>query len=231
MRTANYKASCRIDKVLCILVHKRSGQYGIQHILFDVLMDLLLAHIRIMLGGNYHGLQTHRPSVLVILHGHLALAVGPQICKRSVLAHLSQLSGQLMGQRNRVRHILLGLVGSIAEHHALVAGADGFQLFLRHPHLCRRALAPGLQGLVHAHGNIRGLLVNSHHHRTSISIKAILRLVIADLLHRIPHQLLNIHISAGRDLSGHQHEAGAAGCLTGHAAHGILFHQSIQNRV
>ena len=51
------------------------GKNGIKHILLNILMDLLLGHIRVMLGGKYNRLKTNRLSVLIILYGNLALAV------------------------------------------------------------------------------------------------------------------------------------------------------------
>ena len=87
-------------------------------------MDLLLGHICIMLGGKHYCLQTVGLVIFIILHCHLALSVGSQIGKGPVLTNLGELPRKLMCQRNGKRHILLCLIGSIAEHHALVSCAD-----------------------------------------------------------------------------------------------------------
>ena len=130
-----------------------------------------------------------------------------------------------MRQRNRVRHIFLCLVGCIAEHHTLVASADCFQLFLRHlVFFC-------FQSLVNAHCDIGGLLVDRNHNGTGVAVKAILRLVIADLLNRLTNDLRDIYICVGGDLAGYQYETGTACCLAGYTAHRILCDQSIQDGI
>ena len=130
-----------------------------------------------------------------------------------------------MRQRNRVRHIFLCLVGCIAEHHTLVTSADCFQLFLRHlVFFC-------FQSLVNAHCDIGGLLVDRNHNGTGVAVKAILRLVIADLLNRLTNDLRDIYICVGGDLAGYQYETGTACCLAGYTAHRVFFHQCVQNCV
>ena len=75
-----------------------------------------------MLGGDHHRVHTDG-AVALVLHRHLALAVGAQVIQQAALAHLGQAAGQLVGQADGQGHPLGGLVAGIAEHHALVAGA------------------------------------------------------------------------------------------------------------
>ena len=188
-------------------------------------MDLLLRHILVMLGGKYHSLQAHGSAVLIILHRHLTLAVRTQIGKGAVLAHLCQLPCQLVSQGNRVGHQFRRLVGGVAKHHSLISGAYGFDLFVAETGL------PGLQGLVHTHGNVGGLSVQGHHHRADIAVKTGLCVIVANLIHRPAHNGRNVKAGSGSNLPCHQDKTGAACGLTGHTAHGILLHAGIQDCV
>ena len=75
-----------------------------------------------VLGGDQHGLEGDRPPVLV-LEGDLGLAVGAQVREDPGLADLGQAVGQPVGEPDRQRHEVVGLVAGVAEHHPLVAGA------------------------------------------------------------------------------------------------------------
>ena len=50
MRSADNETAGGIDEELGVIINKFSGKHGIEDILFDVVMDLLLGHIFIMLG-------------------------------------------------------------------------------------------------------------------------------------------------------------------------------------
>ena len=79
VRSADYKASCRIDKELCILIYHICRNNLIKYILLDICMDLLLSYILIMLSGQNHCIQTNRLSILVILYCNLSLSVRTKI--------------------------------------------------------------------------------------------------------------------------------------------------------
>ena len=116
---------------------------------------------------------------------------------------------QLVRQRDRRRHQLRRLVGGVAEHHALVAGAAG----------------------VHALRDVRRLAVDRRDHRAGVRVEALERVVVADLLDRLAHQRLEVDVGLGRDLAGNDHQAGAGQRLAGHAAVGVLRQAGIENRV
>ena len=175
-----------------------------------------------MLGGNDHGIHPNGAVVLIILHRHLALAVGPQIGELPALADLGEPLGQLLGQRQRQRHQLRRLVAGIAEHHALVAGAVA-------------QLAVGsflvLQGLVHAQGDVGGLLINGGDDATGIAVKAVFAPVIADVPDHFPGDLGDVHVAVGGDLAHDVDQSGADRGLAGHPAIGILLQDRVQNSV
>ena len=225
MGAADHEAPGRINIKLSILIHQFPGDHLVKHILFNIGVDLLLGNIIAVLGGKHYRIQANRPAILIIFHRHLRFPVGTQIRKDSVLTHLSQLPGQLMGQGNGIRHIFFRFIGSKAEHHALIPGADGSQLFLGHPVLLR------LQRLVHAHGNIRGLLIYGGDYPAGIAVKTVLCAIVPNFPDGFPHYLLQIHISLGSNFSHHQNQPGGNRRLAGYAAHGILLQHSIQHRI
>ncbi len=171
--------------------------------------QLLVAHVVRVLRRNHHRIHAHRLLVGVVLHRHLALAVGPQVRHQPALAHLTEPLRQLVRQRDRQRHQLRSLVRRIAEHHPLVARA----------------------ARVHAHRNVARLLVDGRDHRAGIRIEAIERIVVADGSHRPAHQALEVHIRLGGDLTRNHHQPGAGQRLARHPAKRVLCQTRVQNRV
>ena len=76
VRAADHEASRRIDEELGLIVHKLLGQNRIKHVFFNILVNLLLRHVVIVLGRKHNRLQANRLAGLVVLNGHLTLAVG-----------------------------------------------------------------------------------------------------------------------------------------------------------
>ena len=83
-----------------------------------------------VLGGEHHGVDADGTVLVVVLDGDLGLAVGTQVGERAVLADLGQPLGEPVRDRDRQRHQLGGVVGGVAEHQALVAGALLVELVL-----------------------------------------------------------------------------------------------------
>ena len=75
-----------------------------------------------MLAGNHHRIHPDR-TISLKLYCYLRFTIGPQIRHRTVFPLCSQLTRQLMGQRNGNRHQFRRFVAGIAEHHSLIAGA------------------------------------------------------------------------------------------------------------
>ena len=94
---------------------------------------------------------------------------------------------ELVGQRDRRRHQFRRLVGGVAEHHALVAGAAG----------------------VHALGNVARLLVDGGDHGAGVGVESIERVVVADGCDHAANQALEIDVGLGGDFAGDDHQAGA----------------------
>ena len=122
---ADDEAAGGIDVVLGVLVEPLGGKHGLDDVLEDVGVQLVVADGLGVLAGDDDGVDAGGLAVLVVLDRDLALAVGAQIRQLAGLAHRGELAGELVGQRDGSRHQLGGLVGGVAEHHALVAGAAG----------------------------------------------------------------------------------------------------------
>src|SRR5699024_1054512 len=89
---------------------------GLHHRLDDGLPQVL--------GGDHDGGTAQDVALPVVLHGDLALAVGPQPAELPALAHGGQPPAQGVGHGDGCGHQLRRLVAGVAEHHALVPGAD-----------------------------------------------------------------------------------------------------------
>ena len=224
-RSADHESACRIDEELGVLIDHIRRKDLVKDILLDVSVDLLLIRIVRVLRGENNRLKSAGLSVLIVLHGDLCLSVGSEIRERSVLSDFRELSGQLVRQVDRIRHIAFALIGSISEHHALVARTDRLELLIGHfVLLC-------LKGAVHAHRDIRGLLVKTHNDLAGIRVESESRIRVADFPNRFSCDLLVVDCGARRDLSADQDETRAGSCLAGHPAARILRHARVEDRV
>ena len=106
-------------------------------------------------------------------------------------------------------HQLRGLVGGVAEHHALVACSAG----------------------VDAHGDVAGLLVDGRDHGAGIGVESIDSIVIANGADDATDQRLEVDIGAGGDFSGNDDEAGRGEGFAGHAAVGVLLKAGVKDSV
>ncbi len=75
MRSADYETSGRVDEELGVLIDHLCRKDRIEDVFFDILMNLLLCHIRIMLCGKYNCIKTYRFAILIVLYGNLCLSV------------------------------------------------------------------------------------------------------------------------------------------------------------
>ena len=170
-----------------------------------------------VLGGDHDGAHRHRP-VALVLDRDLRLAVGPEPLDARVaveaLPHRGQPLGDPVRQHDRQRHQLAGLVGGVAEHHALVAGA----LLL-------------VRARVHAHGDVGRLPVDRGEHRAGPPVEAVGRVGVADALDRVPHEVGNVDVGAGGDLAGDHRHAGRDQGLAGDPARGVARQDGVEHRV
>ena len=223
--SSDHETSGRIDKEFCMLIYHLRRNDLIKYIFFDVFMDLLLCHIRVMLCGKYHCIQTFWSSVFIIFYGYLSLSVRAKIRQRSVLAHFCQLKGKFVCHCDRIRHKFCCFVGCISKHHTLISCSDCFQFIIGHfIFFC-------FQRLVHSKRNICRLLIDRCQHAACICIKSEFSSRISDLTYSISYDSRNIHVRFCCDFSHDHDHTGCYTSLTCNTAHWILLHQSIQDRV
>ncbi len=153
-----------------------------------------------VLGGDQDLLDLDGLAVQVA-HRDLGLAVGAQVRHDLGLAHVGQALGQLVGQRDRQRHELRRLVGGVAEHHPLVAGAGDVEFIVV------GGVGARLVGLVDALGDVGRLLVDRVDDRARVGAEAEIGVGVADLADRLARDVLDVDVGRGRDLAGHDDEA------------------------
>ena len=103
--------------------------------------------------------------------------------------------GETVREPDRQRHEIVGLVARVAEHHSLVAGALAVEDVLA-------ALAgAGLRGRVDALRDVRRLRVDRHHHAARVAVEAERLTVVADAADRVAHEVRDVDVRLGRDLT------------------------------
>ena len=194
-----------------------STHFGRQHRLQDLLhhrfAQRLGRDLRAVLGREHHGLESDRLVVLVAQR-HLAFGIRTQPLKLAGLAHLRLALHQAVREGNRRRHQHVGLVGGVAEHQPLVAGA-----------LLALVLA------VDALGDVRGLLADDVDDPAAGAVESHLGGVVADLEHRLAHQRFDVDPGAGGHLAGDDDDTGLDQRLAGDAAAIVLLEDRIEHRV
>ena len=133
-RAAEHEGAGRIHQFAVIVVTHLAAQYLVEHRIDHMLLQLpgkpCLGRFRIMLRGDQHRIHTHRPIIIVVFDSDLGLAIRAQMRHDALVANLRQTVGKTMRQIDRQRHIHVGLIRGVAEHHTLVAGALRLITFL-----------------------------------------------------------------------------------------------------
>ena len=222
LRAADDEAAGGVDVVLRILVEQLRGDDGLDDQLDHVAADRLERGLRRVLRGDDDRVDAHRAARLVVFDGDLGLSVGAEIIDQAALAHLGEALGQRVGQRDRQGHQLRRLAAGVAEHHALVAGAV-LQLGV--------AALFALEGLVHAEGDVAGLLVDVDDDAAGVAVEAVLRAVVADLADDLARDLRDVDVAARGDLAHDVHETGRGRRLAGDAARRVLLEDRVEHGV
>ena len=175
-----------------------------QHLLDHVLLDELGRGAVGVLRGHEQALDLDRllPSVLVdlVADGHLRLAVGAEVADLAGLAHVGEPLCDLVREHDRQRHQLRRLVRRVAEHHALVTGADIVERIV----VARVVLQ--LVGRVDAERDVRRLRVDRHDDAARVRIEAERGVRVADAANRFAHQIGDVDVGGRGYLAGHNHE-------------------------
>mmetsp|Transcript_11503 Transcript_11503/g.24032 ORF Transcript_11503/g.24032 Transcript_11503/m.24032 type:complete len:402 (+) Transcript_11503:179-1384(+) len=203
------------------LVVKVLGGHNLLHnLVHQVLSDLLVGDGLVVLGGDQDGVHAeghHGATLVLVLAGHLGLAVGAHPGAGAVLADLGQPVADLGGEHVGEGHQLLGLISSVAEHVTLVTGADLLGLLGAHA--------------VHALANIGRLLLNVHQNLAGVAVKTNILVNEADLLSGLAHNSLVVDLGLGGDLTEDHDHTGLGGGLASHLGVGVLLEARIENGV
>ena len=156
---------------------------------------------------------------------HLRLPVRAQVREDLGLPHLGQALRDLVREHDRQRHQLRGLVARVAEHQALVAGADAVERVV----VARVVLH--LEGGVDALGDVRRLLVERDDHAARLGVEAVLRARVADRRDPLAHEPRDVDVGRGRDLARDDDEAGRDERLARDAPHRVVGEHRVENGV
>jgi hypothetical protein len=116
-----------------------------------------------------------------------------------------------VGQYDRKRHQLLGLVSGITEHDTLVTSTNGFQ-----------------GTVIKSLSNIRRLLFDGYEDVAGLVVKAFLRVIITNLLDGFTDDLLEVDLSLGGDLAKDHDHAGLGRGFAGNFGARVLSQASIE---
>ena len=217
-------------------VHERDllEVLGVVEVLRQDRLDHVLQQVRLdqrvdvdaggVLGGEDDVGDRHRPAVLVA-HRDLRLAVRAQVGQHLGLADLAEPARQLVGQGDRQRHELRGLVAGEAEHHALVAGA------LRVEDVLVVDVRARLHGVRDALADVRRLLVDGDQHAAGLVVEAVLGVRVADVLDGLADDGGDVDVRLGGDLAGHDDGAGGQQGLAGDARVRIVLEDGVEDGV
>ena len=177
-----------------------------------------------VLAGEHHGVDADRAVLRVVLDGDLGLAVGTQVGQRAVLAHRGEPLGEAVGDHDRERHQLGGVVTGVAEHQALVAGTLLVELVAG-------GADAGLVAAVDALGDVGRLLTDGDLDAAAAAVEALLAVVVADLDDLVAHQRGDRRVALRGHLAGDDDETGRQQRLAGHPAGGVVSDQGVQDGV
>ncbi|EON23632.1 hypothetical protein CF8_2290 [Nocardioides sp. CF8] len=195
--------------------------------LLDVGLEGGVLDVLGVLGREHDGVDADGTVVLVVGDRHLGLAVGTEVGERAVLADLGQRLGEALGDHDRQRHQLGGVVAGVAEHQALVAGTALVEVVLG------RADAR-LVALVDAGGDVGRLGADGDLDATGGAVEALVGGVVADLEDLLADQVGDRGVGVGAHLARHDDEAGGQEGLDRDAQVflvGVVLHQVVQDGV
>ena len=161
-----------------------------------------------VLRGDDHGIHARRAAVN-IFDRDLGFAVGAEEINHVLLANFGKLVRQAVRQLDRHGHQLGRLVAGEAEHQALVAGAAG----------------------IHAHGDVRRLLLDRADHAAGFGVESIFRAGVADVADHLASDVGKSHVSRGGDFAGDHDQAGGDQRFAGDAAHGVVRQHGVQHGI
>ena len=171
---------------LCLHARYENVEYVLANLAEHLLVGLELRLLRVVggfhevvvLGRHHDGVDALWHAVVAIFYRDLALGVGAEVCHLlALLANVGKRAHYEVCEVERGRHVVLGLVYGIAEHHALVARALLIFLLARH-----------------ATVYVVALLVYGGENAARIAVELIFRLGVANLVDGLARNCLQVDI-------------------------------------
>ena len=151
----------------------------------------------VVLCTEHNSVDADRDIVIAVFDGHLALGIRSEISHLFLLAtNFSQHNQQAVSQIQTERHIIVGLVGSIAKHHALVARSLVFANLT-----------------IHTSIDVCTLFVNGREDSTRISFEHVLCLGVADAVDHFACNALEVYVGLCLDFASQDYLASGNKCL------------------
>src|SRR5271156_4203798 len=161
-----------------------------------------------MQGVNYYRVHAGGAAVNVF-DGDLGFSVGAEEIDYVLFANFGELVREAVRELDGHGHQLGSFVAGVAEHQALVASAAG----------------------VYAHGDVWRLFMDGADDAAGFSVETEFGAGVADVANDFACQVGKIHVSGGGDFAGDDYESSGDQGLAGHAAHGIVGDDSIEDCV
>lgn len=172
----------------------------LDNLLKNLLAELFGGDILRVLSRDDDGLDLlgdNSTTIVLILDGDLSLGVGTQPWEGPVAAGRSHGSVQAVSQEESKGEIFGSLVGGIAKHDTLVTSTK---------------LLKGLL-VVETLSNIGGLLLNCNEDVASLVVKALGRVIVANVLDGVTDNLLVVENSLGGDFTENHNHTSLGGSL------------------
>merc|ERR1719221_1639134 len=216
--SSNHEVAAGVDVVLGLGGNVLLGDGGQHNLLHDVLPQSLQGDLLRVLGGDDNSVDPggDASSVLeVVLAGDLGLGVWPSPPQCAVTSEVGDLPVHGVGKHNSQGHALLSLVGGVAKHKTLVSSTSVIFLL----------------GNVHTAGDVGRLLLQGDQQVHGLAVEAFAGVIISNVLHCVPHNLLIIDMSLASDLSTHHDHSSLCHSLARNLCVRILLEMSIEDCV
>ena len=216
--SADDEAAGGVDVVDGLLIEVLGGDDGLDDVLHDVLVNLLVGDVGLVLGGDDDGVDAdgdHAAVLLLVLDGDLGLTIGAQPLEGSVLANVGETLAEAGGEEVGEGHELGGLIGGVAEHDALVTSADLLDALVE----------------VDALGDIGALLLDGDDDVAGVAVDALVGGGVADVADGGADDVLEIDLGVGGDLTEDHDHAGLGGGLAGDLGLGVLGEAGVEDGI
>jgi len=127
VRTSDNEAARRVEVIDSVLGEVLSRDNWLDHVFHEISTNLLVGDVVVVLSANDNGVDSKRDHGAVgalVFHHDLGLAIRAHPLEDTIFAHLGEAVAELSGEPVSEGHQLGGLVRGVAEHVALITGAD-----------------------------------------------------------------------------------------------------------